>query len=463
MRILSSLVLFFFFTGFSAFGAESVLKAGFARVKITPPVGTAMTGFGNRDYDPAGSRGIHDDLYARALYLTQGGEDILIMGFDLLFFSREEADRFKGAIGRSFNLRPDRILLNTSHTHTGPKVGAWDYTAPDLLYLQFLEKAIIQAVTQARNSQREVTVWAGASASELPMNRRRKLPSGIIDFAPNPGGAVCNTLPFCLFKDTGGKTVCILFSISCHASTIKGDDRAYWFSADYPGAAMARLDEYLGAAGSLFLQGAAGDAKASVIGKGEEHWRSGTWEDVAGAGNILAEEVIKGVKGNLTRVEPKLRAAAVEMEFPMVKPMSRAEFEAVVKKPFPHSESEPEAMRRWAQEKIAMLDRGYGLPITVSVTVQGIEIGRGLRLIGIEGEIVAELGNQIVRFYGKGVTFPMGYSNGAQIYIPTSRMLDEGGYEVESYWEYRHPAPLAKGIENILEKALTQLKKQGIE
>jgi neutral ceramidase len=463
MRTFCFLCLVFFLAGTCAFGAETTLKAGYAKVKITPPVGTAMTGFGNRDYDPSGSRGVHDDLYVRSLYLTQGSEDVLIMGFDLLFFSREEADRFKGAIGRRFDLKPSQILLNTSHTHTGPKVGSWDYTSSDILYLQFLEKAIIQAVSQARNSKREVTVWAGASTSELPMNRRKKLPNGVVDFAPNPGGTVCNTLPFCLFKDTSGKPLYLLFSISCHASTIKGDDRAYWFSADYPGAAMAKLDEYLGASGSLFLQGAAGDAKASVIGKGEEHWRSGTWEDVTRAGTILAGEVVKGLKGKLTRIEPRLKTSMVEMELPMADPISRAEMEATVKKPVPHSESEPEAMRRWAQEKIMMLDRGYGLPSTVPVTVQGIEIGRGVRLVGIEGEIVGELGNQIVGFYKSGITFPMGYSNGAQIYIPTSHMLDEGGYEVESYWEYRHPAPLAKGIENAIDKALIQLRKQGIE
>ena len=130
--------------------AAPILKAGFTRVKITPPVGTKMTGFGFRDHDPVGSKGVHDDLYTRALFLSNGNEKVLIMAFDLLFFSRDEADRYKGAIGRKLDLLPSQILLNTSHTHTGPKVGTWCYTPSDRLYLQFLEDAIVQAACEAQ-------------------------------------------------------------------------------------------------------------------------------------------------------------------------------------------------------------------------------------------------------------------------------------------------------------------------
>ena len=61
-----------------------------------------------------------------------------------------------------------------------------------------------------------------------------------------------------------------------------------------------------------------------------------------------------------------------------------------------------------------------------------------------------------------GVTYAMVYSDGCQLYLPTSAMLDEGGYEVESYWEYRQPAPLAKGLEKILTATLGQLRDRGI-
>ena len=79
-----------------------------------------------------------------------------------------------------------------------------------------------------------------------------------------------------------------------------------------------------------------------------------------------------------------------------------------------------------------------------------------------EGEPVGALGRQVVARYAAGVTFPLGYSNGMGLYLPTSHMLPAGGYEVESYYEYGYPAPLAAGIEEVLEAGLAELHTRGI-
>lgn len=430
------------------------MKAGFARVNINPPIGTRMTGFGSRDRE-RGCESIHDDIFVRALYLEEEGKEVLIMGFDLLFFSRDEADRFKGAIGRKMDLSPGQILLNTSHTHTGPKVGTWLYDPPsDLFYLQALEEAIVAAGCRARSSAVEVAVWAGTTRSKLPMSRRFKLPDGTVDrnLRPNPDGAVCDTLPVSLLRNLSGEPVCLLFSVSCHPSTISG----FEISAEFPGVAMERLDAHLGHACSLFLQGAGGDAKPSVI-DGGENWRRGTWEDVDASGTMVANEVIELLDEGLVGIEADLSAHAVETEWRFEKDIGRVGFEKLL------ADSETDStVRLWAEEKLAWLDRGYELPQTVPITVHGIQIGKGLRLVGLEGEAVAELGTLIEAFYGGGITFPLGYTNGAQLYLPTSKMLDEGGYEAVSYHEYRQPAPLARGMEDVLTEGLRRLDELGI-
>ncbi len=440
---------------------DDTLSAGFARAVITPPLGTPMTGFGDRDYDPAGCKGIHDDLWARALWIEHGSEKALIMGFDLLFFSRDEADRMKGAIGRAIDIAPSAILLNTSHTHTGPKVGTWFYTPSDLFYLDYLEQAVVRAAVDARNNARPATLKAGSGKSSVPVSRRKKLPNGVIDFAPAPDAPVCDNLPVCLFEDTAGKPICLLFSISCHPSTVKGVDRSFWISADYPGAAMRILDERIGAPVSLFLQGAGGDSKASVIADPDQ-WRAGTWDDVEAAGKLAADEVSAMLNSGLATAKPSLRSFSTVMEWPLLKPLPREGYAAIAENPMAHAESMPEVMRAWALEQMAKLDRGYELRSSVPVAAHGICLGEGVRIVGIEGELVAELGNRIAGFYGQGVTFPLGYTDGAQMYLPTSAMLDEGGYEVESYWEYRQPAPLAKGHEAILDRTLARMREMGV-
>ncbi len=436
-----------------------VMRAGFARAKITPPVGTTMMGFGGRDM-ARGCEGVHDDVYVRALFLEHAGERALIMGYDLCFLGREETDRYKAAIGRVIDLSPRQILLNTTHNHVGPSVGTWysaGYKPPDRLYLNDLERATLTAARKARDAMRDVTVWAGATRSDLPMNRRRNEDGQIIN-APNPDGKPYDKLPICLFKDQAGKPVCLLFSISCHPSMMSG----WEISAEYPGVAMNRLDEHLGTVASLFLQGVGGDAKPSVIGKGVIRWRPGTWELMDQAGDMVAQEVIGALKKGLTQVEPDLRTGAVEMVWPIDPAPPRSTFEDIVAK------TKPEDRKRdvrcmWAARQIELLERYGKLPESITLTTHGVQLGKGLRILGIEGEAVGDWGFIIEKFYGRGVTFPLGYTDGTGLYLPTSRMLPEGGYEVVSSWEYGLPAPLAKGMEDVVAKALAQLRERGIK
>lgn len=459
--------------GKPALKGPNAMRAGFARATITPPIGTTMMGFGDRDM-AHGCERIHDDIYVRALFLEHEGERALIMGFDLCFLGREDADRLKGAIGRRIDLLPHQILLNTSHNHVGPSVGTWysaGYEPPDRLYLNDLERATVAAACQARDALREVTISAGVTRSAVPMNRRKKMPDGKFENRPNPDGKPYDRLPICLFKDTAGKPVCLLFSISCHPSMMHG----WEISAEYPGAAIRQLDEHLGTPCSLFLQGCGGDAKPIVIGRGQEAWIPGTWELMEEAGGMIKGEVVEAINKGLDPIEPELRTGAVEMAWPLQPAPTRAELEAVIAQTAPENRTRPMPSPanpaptpgfymhyRWAAHQIELLDRYGSLPTSVTLTAHAMQLGKGLRIAGIEGEAVGEWGFIIEDFYGKGVTFPLGYTDGQGLYLPTTRMLPEGGYEVDSPWEYGLPSLLAPGMDDIVLKALTQLRDHSI-
>lgn len=433
------------------------MRAGFARERITPPIGTRMMGFATRDRE-RGCEGVHDDLFTRALFVEHAGQQALLMGFDLCFLGREEADRLKGAIGRRIDLSPRQILLNTSHTHVGASVGTWAYGGfiePDRLYLAELEAATVRAACAAHASAREATLRAGETRSRLPLSRRKKDEHGKVyrSFRPNPDGAVCDALPVCLLEDTSGRPICLLFSVSCHPSTISG----WQISAEYPGVASELLDARLGATASFFLQGAGGDAKARVIGDLPDRWRVGDWEDVRRCGEIVAGEVAQVLEAGLAPVEPWVATALVEMEWPLEPVPSRSEFQAIAADP-----QTAELQRLWAERQLALLHRGQALATAAPITLQGVQLGQGLRLVGIEGEAVAELGLLMRAHYGQGITIPLGYTNGQGLYLPTDAMMDEGGYEVVSAWEYGFPSNLARGLEEVLRRSLTRLQTDGV-
>ena len=423
--------------------------AGFSKIKITPPLGTKMFGWGDRDSDH-GCDGIHDDLFVRALWVSQDEQEVLILGFDLLFFSRDIADRLRGAIGRRFGLAPKQVLLNTSHTHDGPATGAWAFAlfnGLDCLYIDSVEQAIFNACSEAKESTRPVTVAAGETSCDMLVSRRTLDENGNTLWIPNYDAPVYNNIPICLLKDANDSPVCLLFSVSCHPATIY----SYLISADYPGTAMSIIDSDMGVECSLFLQGVGGDAMVKSISNKNIFGKK--WEDAYEAGKQVAEAIMETVHSGLSPIEPDLCANELEIFLPITPIPDRNWFETLVK-----SSDSGELLRLWAQRQLELLDRGMALSTSLPVTLHGIRFGKGLRIAGLEGEVVAEHGTLIRDFYGSGVTFPMGYTDGCQVYIPTSKMLDEGGYEVDSYYEYGCPAPLSSGIEDKIIEGLKHLR-----
>lgn len=417
------------------------MHAGFARTEINPTPGARMFGFAGRDREKP-IEGVHDDLFVRALYLRDGDEQALIVAYDLLFLGEAEVEQVRALLGDRLGLQPRQIMLNTSHSHVTPRIGTWawgGHTPPDTVYVEKVRQATLAAAEQAREAVREVTVQAGMGKSAIPLSRRLVDEQGQAQWAPAPGGRICDALPFALFTDAQDRPVCLLFSISCHPSMIAG-----WLaSAEYPGVACRLLDEHLGAECAMFLQGTGGDAKPALSGSTGQ-WRSCTWEEVEQVGAQAAAEVIRGLRSTLTAIEPDLRCQLAVVPWPLQPALDEAGFAAIA-----NDDTQPEQKRLWAQRNREVLARGEKLPETFPVAIQGLQVGEGLRLVSLQGEAVAGWGLLILRRFRSGVTFPLGYTNGQGLYLPTSDLIPEGGYEVDSYHEYWVPSALAPGFEEL--------------
>lgn len=435
------------------------MNAGFAREDITPPVGATMMGFGDRDMEH-GCTGVHDPIHTRALYLEHGGEAVLIMGYDLCFLGRADADRFKGAIGRVMEIAPQQIFMNTSHNHVGPKVGTWysaGYEAPDLDYLDQLERATVKAALAARATARPATMRAGVTTSKLPVNRRRRMPDGSTENRPNPAGRTYDKLPIVLFEDNSGQPICLVFSISCHPSMMSG----WEISAEFPGAAMDKLDAHFGKPCSLFLQGVGGDAKPLVIGRDSDSWIRGTWELMDEAGSIVSGEVLAAIEKGLEPAQPTLASASEEMRWKLEEAPPKEFLEDIISNT-PENQQAKSVQYMWARKTLEDIANGKPLPSEVPLSLHGVRLGENLRLVGIEGEALHGWGYFVEDYYEKGLTIPVGYTDGQGMYLPTTEQLPEGGYEVGSFWEYGYPAQLAPGMEREVHTALGALKNRGI-
>jgi neutral ceramidase len=372
-----------------------------------------MFGFGGRDRDH-GCEAVNDELMVRALYLEQASTRCLILGFDLLFLSRLEADRLKGMLSRVFDLTAREILLNCSHTHAGPMVGDWGDAQPDPYYMEWLQGTVAAAVRTAVAAAQPVRLLAGRAATRLPVSRRYLQADGIAAWRPAPQGEIYPRIPFCRLETEDGRPVSLLFSVACHPSTIGG----FTLSADYPGAACRLLDKALATSGALFLQGCGGDTKACVIADGKPDdtglatWRQGTAADVDQAGRIVADELLAALDG-AQPVPPSaagLTARLAEVAYPLQKPPAE---QAVMVE----LDSENPVKRAWARRLMAWRRVGLEWPRAAPIQCQELRLAEGLRIVALEGEPVAGYGHLIEQAFPGQIVFPLGYSNGQGMYL----------------------------------------------
>ena len=154
----------------------ATLRAGVAKVDITPPVGMRMWGYGNRK---GPSTGVLDPLYARVLVLEAGDKKLALVALDLgRPFGPVSLTRLREAAQKSSGI--SYLLVVASHTHSGPVVQdeyppgatpAWESSALD---------NISRAIGDANADLVEARLGVGTGATYIGHNRLRVNSDGTV-------------------------------------------------------------------------------------------------------------------------------------------------------------------------------------------------------------------------------------------------------------------------------------------
>ena len=204
--------------------------------------------------------------------------------------------------------------------------------------------------------------------------------------------------------------IAIAVGYACHATSLTD----YLISNDFPGYALHELDDAHPGAISFFIQGCAGDSNAFPR---LDERLARIYGDVLAA---AAEEVLSGT---MVPLAGPLATAFEHVELPYRPAPAREELQRQLNNDNP-------SVRRHAQRLLAMLDRSGKLPSSYpDYPVQVWQFGHGLKFIALGGEPVADIGLRLKRQYGFDSTWVAGYSNDVMAYIPSLRVLKEGGYE----------------------------------
>ena len=96
-----------------------MLKAGFARVDVTPPLGSDLSGYFYRRL----ATGIKDPLYANAVAVENEGEKILLIAIDYIGIMLSYNIQIRKMIEERTGVPADHVLLAALHQHTAPCIG----------------------------------------------------------------------------------------------------------------------------------------------------------------------------------------------------------------------------------------------------------------------------------------------------------------------------------------------------
>lgn len=456
---------------------SQTFKAGAGRCDITPPLGTLING----DFISHYARSIHDPLYAKALVLQKGKTLLCFLVVDICCMHKDFLDQVKKEINAQTGIRPDHILISSTHTHAAGSVESLLLGAADLPYRQKLPPLLVQAVVQAIERLRPAKIAFGAiDAPEHVVCRRYFMKPGYKAYNPvtgaldqvktNPAGhedqierresPVDPQLSYLAVRGMDDQWISLLANYSMH---YVGDWENGVITADYFGVFDRELSVKLAADSDfvgIMTNGTSGDANIMDFLQ-LDRYPKGHFEKSALIGSDLAEKVVRSLEEVAWQEDPALDAGYREIPIKLRKPSVTELREAesiladthyeTLKLKDSHTGNEDGFKRIYAREQLLLQE----FPERISFPVQLLRIGNG-SIGGLGGEIFSETGlwlKQAMREIAAGPYFTICLANDSAGYIPPPGEFALGGYET---WRNRSSC-LEQEAERIIREQLVAL------
>ncbi|MHC4399518.1 MAG: neutral/alkaline non-lysosomal ceramidase N-terminal domain-containing protein [Planctomycetota bacterium] len=390
-------------------------KAGLAAAKITPEAPIRMAGYASRNKP---SEGVLAELYAKALAFEDGGgRRAVLLTADVIGYNADVADFICRGILEKTGLSREQILLNPSHTHTGPVIGISGATGYELedaerkrvhQFCKRLAGQLVDLTAAALADLKPARLSFGVGVADLVMNRREFTDRGV-RLGVNPRGYADRSVPVLRVDSPEGSLRAVVFGCACHNTTLTG--KHYQLSGDYAGFAQQHVEKEHPGVQAMFMIGCGGSANP---------YPRGTVEAARSHGESLGAEVCRVAGGELAAVGGPLSVALETVALPLAVP-SREKLEQMVKG--------PGYLTHNARRMLEALDQGESLLEQYRAPIAVWQFGGDLTLVALPGEVVGGYVPLLENALGHRKLWIAGYSNDDFGYLPTAEVLAEGGYE----------------------------------
>ena len=425
VALLSSLVL----AGLARAGEGQAVDVGVARIDITPNEPIRLSGYGVRTDE---SHGGPERIWAKALAIGSDGQRAaLLVTVDNLGVSAEITAEVANRLNRGAGVERDRLTIGSSHTHSAPcltdvapnifgKAIPVDHKARIDRYTQTLVDKLERACLEALKDRKPGRLaWARGQCG-FAANRRSQ------------GGPVDHSMPVIKATRTDGSLLAVVINYACHCTTLHPKENT--ISADWAGYAQEAIEADHPGCTAMTLIGCGADANPAqqfVAGAARAHGRS------------VAAEVGRLLSGKWTGLPAAPEIALERINLPFDILPDRERLESLIKA--------GGAPGYNASVWLARLDRGVPLPRELGYSVQTWKFGDQLLMVFLPGEVVVDYVLRLQKELDASRLWVTAYANDVPCYIPSERILREGGYEGGGAMVYYgRPTRLKPGVEQLI-------------
>lgn len=430
---------------FPVIGTAAGWKAGVVRTIITPQQSLWQAGYAARTH---ASEGTLHNLWAKAVALEdENGNRAVLVTTDLLGIPKAVSDRIRTDLQKSLNLSRAQIILNSSHTHSGPVLSnalvdiypldAVEQNKIDI-YTRRLEAQVVQLVQEAFTKLQPAILSAANGVTRFQVNRRNNKEGALLEQSELKGPNDY-AVPVLKISDASGTVKALVFGYACHNTVLD----QYLFSGDYAGFAQLELEKAYPEATALYFQGAGAD---------QNPMPRRTVPLAQQFGRELAAAVQRVVDEPMRTLASQLSVAYSEIDLRLSPPPTDGDLTKI-------STQNETYQQRWARRMLAQRQAGQPFPTSYPYPVQVWRLG-DQALFSFGGELVVAYALEVKKRFGPE-SFVLGYSNDVMGYIPSETILKEGGYEgASSQMVYGHPAPWAPGLEQQILNEVAKLARE---
>ncbi|MBR2615681.1 MAG: hypothetical protein IKC69_03285 [Clostridia bacterium] len=418
-----------------------MIQAGFARVDVTPQLGTPLTGH----FETRLAEGILDPLELNAVALKAGEDTVVVITGDFMYTSVKEVTRFRNLIAAETGLPLDCIFYQSLHQHTSTTPGVTG--AVDRIYQDFLSRKFCDVVKMAIDDLGDAKVYIGQEQTSEPVAfiRRYYLKNGSIKTNPGylnpdvvgPVGEADNTVRLVKFEREGKPDIAMV-GFQNHPDMFAGKK----ISADWPGFVRRMTEARIANTRCILINGCQGDVNhvnvfapnpAAGLKKGNPERIRVKYEFCRKISAIITDSVVslweKAEACEVDNVYSKVvykRFLTKTEGFERIDEM-KALYNRFMSGDKPTKEELP-------PEGVGLVGRIAGMenkPVVQNVPVSVVAFGK-IAILGYAGEPFTEYAKTVRDAVPELLLFTACLANGAEGYLPSKESFAQGSYEVAS-------------------------------